>query len=127
MHAFFKGQILCGSKSYLRSDQPFHHRVVGKVQIHHYVVRYSAFLEGPAEEFCYVILYTHCCKDNGKVLIIVASQRSLLHDLGGKLVMGKSVAGEDRQFLSTDQGGQSVNGGDTCLDKVPGIFSGYRV
>src|SRR5699024_6513858 len=37
MHAFFKGQILCGSKSYLRSDQPFHHRVVGKVQIHHYV------------------------------------------------------------------------------------------
>ena len=127
MHALLKSQIFCGSESYLWSDQSFHHRVVGKVEIHDYMVGYAAFLKGPAEKFRYVVFYTHCRKDNGEVFITVPSQRSLLYDLGRQLVMGKAVAGENRQLLSADQSSQSIDGRNTGLDKVSGVFSGHRI
>ncbi len=54
-------------------------------------------------------------------------QRSLLYDLCCQLVMWKSVSGEDRQLLSADQCGQSVDGGDTGTDIVSRIFTANRV
>ena len=36
-----------------------------------------------------------------------------LYDLGSQLVVGKTVSGENRKFLAADQGGQSVDGGDS--------------
>ena len=127
MHPFFKSQILCGGESHLWSDQPFYNRIIGKIQIHDHMVGHAAFFKGPAEKFRHIIFNAHCRKDNGKVFIAVPSQGSLLYDLGRQLVMGKAVSGEDRKLLAPDQSGQTVDGGNTCLDKVSGIFSGHRV
>ena len=87
----------------------------------------TAFLEGTAEKFRYVIFDTHCRKNNGKILIRVLSQRSLLYDLCGQLIVGKTISGKDWKLLSSDQGGQSVDCGNTGVDIVSGIFTCYRV
>src|SRR5699024_11450638 len=127
MHTLLKSQIYCSGKGYLGSDEPFYYRVIGKVQIHDYVVRYAAFLEGPPEKLCHVIFDAHCCKDNGEIFIAVSAQRSLLYDLSGKLVMGKNVSGQNRKFLPPDQSSQSVNCRDIFLNKVSVILPGNRI
>ena len=87
----------------------------------------TAFLEGTAEKFRYVIFDTHCRENNGKIFIRVLSQRSLLYDLCSQLVVWKTISGKDRKLLSSDQGGQSVDCGNTGVDIVSGIFTCYRV
>ena len=110
MHAFFKSKILSGSEGDLRCQKTLYNRIVCKVQKHHNVVGRTAFFEGPAEEFRYVVFHTHCRKNNGEFFIGVCSQGSLLNDLCSQLIMWKTVTGKDRQLLSPDQGGQSVDG-----------------
>ena len=87
----------------------------------------SAFLKGTAEKFCHIIFNAHCCENNGKFLIGILSQRGLLYDLCGQLIVRQTIAGKDGQLLATDQGGQSVDGGNTGVNIVTGIFTGYRV
>ena len=41
--------------------------------------------------------------------------------------MRKSVSGENREFLSADQRCQSVDGGDSRVDIVTGIFTAHRI
>ena len=127
MHAFFKSKIFSSSEGNLRCQKTLYNRVVGKVQKHYNVVGSTAFLEGPAEEFGYVVFNAHCCKNNSEFLIGVCAKGSLLNDLCSQLVMRKTVSGKDRQLLAADQGGQSVDGGDAGVDIVSRIFTGYRV
>ena len=62
-----------------------------------------------------------------KMCIRDSTKRSLLYDLCGKLVMGKTVSGENRKLLSADQGCQTVDGGDAGTDIVTRIFTGNRI
>ena len=64
------------------------------------------------EEIRNVMLDAHGSEHDGKLLIGSLPQRSLLYDLRGQLIVGKSVSGEDRELLSADQSGQSVDGRD---------------
>lgn len=120
MHAFLECKVLGSCQCYLRSDQTLYNRVVCQVQEHNNVVRYTAFLQGPAEELCYVVFNTHSGKYDCKLLIRI-SKGCLLYDLCCQLVVRKSVSGEDRQLLSTNQGGQTVDCRNTGMD----IVSGY--
>ena len=105
VHAFFKSKIFSSSEGNLRCQKTLYNRVVGKVQKHYNVVGSTAFLEGPAEEFGYVVFNAHCCKNNSEFLIGVCAKGSLLNDLCSQLVMRKTVSGKDRQLLAADQGG----------------------
>ena len=87
----------------------------------------TALFEGFAEEFGNIVFDTHCSEYDCKFLIGVVSQRSLLYNLCSQLVMGSPFPGEDRKLLASDQGSQSVDGGDTSTDVVTGILTGYRV
>ena len=87
----------------------------------------AAFLKGPAEKLCHIVLHAHGSKDNCKLLVRVISQRCLLHDLRRQLIMRKSVSGKDRQLLSPDQGHQTVNGRNSGTDIISRIFTGHRV
>ena len=127
MHAFFKSKILSGSEGDLRCQKTFYNRIVCKVQKHHNVIGGTAFLKGSAEEFGYVIFDAHCRKNNGEFFIGICSQGSLLNDLCSQLIMWKTVTGKDRQLLAADQCGQSVDSGDTGVDIVSWIFTGYRI
>ena len=127
MHAFLKSQIFRSGKSHFRGDQSLHYRVICQVQVHNYVIRYAAFFKGTTEKFCYVIFDTHSCKNNSEFLVRIFSQRRLLYDLGSQLVVRKTISRENRKFLSSDQCGKSVNGGDTGSDIVSRIFAGYRI
>ena len=127
MHAFLKCKILGSCQCYLRCDQTLYDRVVCQVQEHDNVVRYTAFLKGPAEEFCNIVFNTHSGKYDCKLFIGIISQRCLLYDLCCQLVVRKSVSGEDRKLLTTDQGGQTVNCRNTGMDIVSWIFTGNRV
>ena len=66
------------------------------------MIRYPAFLEGAAEEIGNVVFYAHRGKDDGKFLVAVIPKGSLLDNLGGKLVVGKAVPGEDGKLLPAD-------------------------
>ena len=87
----------------------------------------TALLEGSAEEISYVMLDTHCGEYDGEIFIGTAAQGSLLYDLCGKLVVRKTVAGKDRQLLSTDQCGQSVNRRNSGADIVTRVFTSDRI
>ena len=127
MHTFFKSQIFGGGQCHFRSDQSLNDRIICQVQIHDYVVRNTAFLEGTAEELSHVIFDTHRRKNDGEFFIGIVTKRSLLYDLCGKLVMGKTVSGENRKLLSADQSCQTVDGGDAGTDIVTRIFTGDRI
>ena len=127
MHTFFKSQIFGGGQCHFRSDQSLNDRVICQVQVHDYVVRYTAFLEGTAEELSDIVFDTHRCEHDGEFFIGVVTQRSLLYDLCGKLIVRKTVSGENRKLLSTDQGGQTIDGGDAGTDIVTRIFTGDRI
>ena len=91
------------------------------------MVGYTAFLKGAAEELSHIVFHAHSGEYNGKFLIAVCAQGSLLYDLCCQLVVGKPVSGEDGELLSADQGGKPVDGRDSGLDKVAGVFSGDRI
>ena len=128
MHAFLKSKVLSGSQRYLRSDQSLNYRIVCQVQIHDNVVGNAALLEGLAEEVCHIVFNAHSRENNSEFLIgSRVSQGSLFYDLSCQTVMGKSVSGEDRQLLTSDQSSQSVDGGNTGTDIVSRVLTGYRV
>ena len=126
MHAFLECKVLGSCQRYLRSDQTLYNRVVCQVQEHNNVVRYTAFLKGPAEELCYVVFNTHSGKYDCKLLIRI-SKGCLLYDLCCQLVVRKSVSGEDWQLLATNQGSQTVDCRNTGMDIVSWVFTGNRV
>ena len=91
------------------------------------MIRSTALLKGSAEKLCNIILNTHCSKHNGEILIRISAQRSLTHDLCSQLIMRKTVSRENRKLLSTDQGGQTINCGNTGIDVVTRILTSNRV
>ena len=127
MHTFFKCKVFRQGQGYLGRDQALHHRVIGQVDEHGHVFGHAALLKGTPEEISHIILNAHGPEHNRKLLIRIIPQGCLLHNLGGQLVVGKSVAREDRQFLSPYKGCKPVNGRDTRADIVPGVLTCHRV
>ena len=127
VHILFKCQIFCHGQCNLRRNQTFHDRIVCEVQKHGNVVGNAAFFKSSAEEVGNIMFDTHGGKYNGKFFIGIISERRLLYDLGCQLVMRKSVSGEDRQLLTADQGGQSVDCRNSGADIVSRVFPHDRV
>ena len=127
MHTFFKSKILCCSQGDLRSQKTLNSRIICQVQEHNNMIGSTALLKCSAEKLCNIILNTHCSKHNGEILIRISAQRSLTHDLCSQLIMWKTVSGENRKLLSTNQGGQTINCRNTGIDVVTRILTGNRV
>ena len=127
MHTFFKCKIFSSSQGDLWCQKTLNSWIICQVQEHDNMIGDTAFFKGSAEKFCNIIFDTHCCKYNSEILIGITAQRSLTHDLCSQLVVRKTVSGENRKLLSTDQGGQTVNGGDTGVDVVSWILTGNRI
>jgi len=127
VHVLFKCQILRSCQCNLRCDQTFYNRVICQVQKHCYVIGYTAFFECVAEEISNVMLHTHSGKYDRKFFIRITSERSLFYDLCSKLIVRKSIPGENRKLLSANQSCQSVDRGNSGADIVSWIFSADRV
>ncbi len=75
------------------------------------------------------MLDPHGGEDNGKLfrlrgrLACGSAQGRLAHDLGGELIMGQTGAGEERQFLASQEGVHTVNRRDACLDIVARVHA----
>ena len=96
---FFKRQILCSCQCNLQVIRRSITGIICQVDEGDNVIRNTALLKYPAEKSPTSSFYTHCSKDNGKFPNHLY-QGCLLNDLGSKLDHGKSVSGENRQFLS---------------------------
>ena len=127
MFVALKCQILCNGQCNLRRDQTLYDRIICQIQEHTHMIGYTAFFKCLTEEIGYVVFYAHRCKYDRKFFIRIISQRCLLYDLCRQLIMRKSIAGKDRQLLSTDQSGQTINCRNTCTDIVTRIFTAYRI
>ena len=108
MHVLLKSQIFCHGKRYFGGDQTFYHRVVCKVQKHGNVICNAAFLKGMPEEISNVMFDAHSGKYNGKLFVGILTEGSLFYNLCRQLVVGQTISGKDRKFLSADQCGESV-------------------
>ena len=127
MHILFKCQILRSCQCNLRCDQTFYNRVICQVQKHCYVIGYTAFFECVTEEISNVMFDTHSSEYDCKFFIRIASKRSLFYNLCSKLIVRKSISGENRKLLSADQSCQSVDRGNSGADIVSWVFSADRV
>ena len=87
----------------------------------------AAFFKGAAEKVRHIMFDTHGGKDNGEFFFGIISKRSLAYNLSSQLVMGKAVPRENRKFLTADQSGQTIDGGNSGTDIVPWIFSFDRI
>ena len=127
MHILFKCQILRSCQCNLWCDQTFYNRVICQIQKHCYMIGNTAFFKCVTEEISNVMFDTHSSEYDCKFFIRIASKRSLFYNLCSKLIVRKSISGENRKLLSTNQGGQTINCRNTGIDIVSWIFSADRV
>ena len=127
VHALLKCQVLCQCQGYLWCDQTLNHRIICQIDEHGYVGGNTALFKGAAEEISHIVFDTHSGEYDSEFLVRILSQRSLLYDLCSQLIVWKTISGKDRKLLSSDQGGQSVDCGNTGVDIVSGIFTCYWV
>ncbi len=126
MHAFIKGKMLCRSECNPWGDQPFHCRIIGKVQVHGHIFENATLLKTLTKPFRLVMTYSHGRKDDRKAFI-VCKESGLSDNLCRKLIVGKAAPGKDRQFLAPHQGVHPVNGGNPGLNKLLRVGPGHRV
>ena len=127
MHVALKSQILGGRQSHLGRNQTLHHRVVCQIQEHGHVLVGAALVEGTTEEIRHVMLDAHGGEHDAELLVGIIAQGRLLYQLGRQLIVGQAVAGENRQLLAADQGGQAVDGGKARPDIIAGVFPHDRI
>ena len=119
----FKGQIFGGSQRHTRCCDTLNRRVVGKVRENDGAVDGACAAEFLNEELRFLKRNTDGGEDDGKVGSVVAQNLCLTRDLRGKLCMGKTGAGEDRQLLAADKGVQTVDRGNAGLDKFVRVIA----
>ena len=103
VHAFFKSQILRSGKGDLRRQKTFTTGSLARFQEHYHMVGGAALLEGTAEKLRHIVFDAHRREHDGEILIGITAEGSLLYDLRGKLVVGQTVSGKDRQLLAADR------------------------
>ena len=122
VHIALKRQILCGSQCHTGRGNTLDRGVGGEVDEHYGTVDRTGLLEVGNKEVCFLIGNTDRGEHHRKLLIL-AAHLCLTRDLCGEICVGQTRAGEDRQLLSAHQGIQTVNGGDTRLNKLGRIES----
>ena len=123
VHVLLKGQVLGGGQGHARGGDTFDSRVVRKVREDHGAVDGAGAAEVVDEVLGLLKGDADGGEDDGEGLV-VAQHLGLTRDLGGQRRVGQAGAGEDRQLLAADQGVQTVDGGNTGLDKLGGVGAG---
>ncbi|MPN29482.1 hypothetical protein SDC9_176935 [bioreactor metagenome] len=126
MHILLKGQILGGSEGHTGGGDTFDGRVVREVREQHRAVDSACAAEILDKEFGFLEGNSDGGENHGEVGSAV-EHLCLSRDLSRQIGVGQARTGEDGQFLSADQGIQSVDGGDTRLDKFVGVVAGGGV
>ena len=126
MHPAVKREIFRGGQSHLRRCDTLDGGVVCEVREHNGSVERAGASEALDKVVRLLEGYTHCRKDNGE-LLVVAEDFSLTRYLSREVCMGQTGGREYRQLLTSDEGVQSVDSGDTGLYELLGIASGCRI
>ena len=131
MHILLKCQIFRRRQRHLWRDQTLHNRIIGQIQKHRDMGTRPALLKRPPEILCDIVFYTHRGKYDRKFSRAAVSgilpQARLFHNLRRQLIVRQSVSGKNRQFLPSDQRGQSVNRGNPGADIIARILPGTGV
>ena len=126
VHAQIESEIFrCGQRHFWGGDT-LDRGVVRKVDEHDGSVDRAGLLEGLDEVIRLLKGDTHCGENNGELLVL-SSYGRLTGDLSRELRVGKTRSGENRQLLTSYEGVQTVDRGDTCLDKFLRIVACCRV
>ena len=126
VHPLLKGQVLGGGQRHFGGGDTLDGRVVGQVDEEDGPVDGPGALKVADEEVGFLEGDTDGAEHHGE-LGIGAQHLGLTGNLGRQLCVGQTGAGEDGQLLSTDQGVQAVDGGNTGLDEFLRIDPGGRV
>ena len=124
-----KGQIFRRCQRTARRQDPLDDGIVGQVEEHDHPAQHAAFLKGAAEIVGHIVGDTHSGKYDGEVGggAVGLDHLGLADDLSRQLVVPHARSGEDGELLPADQRHHTVDGGDTGVDKVAGIYPGHRV
>ena len=126
MHILLKCQIFRRGQRHLRRCDTLNGRVICQVDKEDGTVNGTCLLKTLDKEVGLLEGNTQRSKYNGKVFICSQNLR-LSCDLRRQVSMGQTGSREDRQLLSADQCVQSVDGGNTGLDKLLRIASCRRI
>ena len=126
MHIFFKRQIFGGCQRHTRGCNAFHRRVVCQVDEQHRAVDSAGFAEAFDKEVGFLKGDTHGGEHHGERLI-GAAHLCLPRNLRRQIGVGQTAGGEDGQLLPAHQRVQSVDRGNTGLDKLLRIVARCRV
>ncbi len=126
MHTLFKGQVFCGGQGHTGGGDALYGRVVGQIGEQHGAVDGAGALEVGDKELGLLKGDADGGEHHGKVGLAVQNL-CLAGDLSGQLGVRQAGAGKNGQLLAADQGVQTVDGGDTGLDKLIGIVTGGGV
>ena len=126
MVVLFKSEVFRSSQRHAGCCDTLNGRVVCKVYKHDRAVDGARLAEAFDEEVRFLKRDTHSRKHNDE-RVVRAAHLSLTCDLCGKLGMGQTGSGEDRQLLAAHQRVQTVDGRNTGLDEFLRVVAGRRV
>jgi len=129
VHVLLVRQVLSGREGESWGDDTLDSWVVGVVHEEHDTVHGAVHLELLFEETGSLQVDTHSCEDNGEVLIrviediLALDEGGLTADLRTNIVVRKTGSGEERNLLSSGNGGHGIDSRDTCLDHFLGVYT----
>ena len=133
VHLLLVGQVLCGGQSESWGDDTLDGWVVGVVHEEHDTVHGSVDLELLLEETGGLQVDTHGSENNGEVLlgvveyVLALDEGGLTADLSTDLVVRQTGSREERNLLTSGNGGHGVDGRDASLDHFLGVDPLIRV
>ena len=126
MHIFLKCQILGSRQRHTRGRDTLNRRIVCQVDKQDCTVDRARLLKALGKEMRFLKGDTHRREDNGKRFVRAAHLR-LSRNLGCQIRMRQTGRRENRQFLTANQCIQTIDRGNTRLDKLLRIASRRRI
>lgn len=133
MHLLLVSQVLSRGESKSWGDDTLDGWIVGVVHEQHDTVHGSVDLELLLEETRGLQVDTHSSEDDSEVLlgvilhVLALDEGSLTADLGTDLVVRKTGGREERDLLTSGNGGHGIDGRDAGLDHFLGVDPLIRV
>ena len=126
MHVLFKRKILRSGQRHAGGGDAFDCRIVRQVDKHHSAVDGAGLLETLDKEVGFLKRDAHSGKHDRK-RFVGAAHLGLARNLRCQICVRQAAGGKNREFLAAHQCIQSVDGGNSRLDKLLGIVARRRV
>jgi hypothetical protein len=122
-------EVFGSGESETRSDDTFDGGIVCLVHEEDGLFHGTVLLEFGTEETGGFLIDTHSSEDDAEIFgfTVLLDETGLTHNLGSDVVVGETSTREERNLLTTRNGGHDIDGGDTSANHFSGIDTSTRI